>query len=76
MLSLEVVGPGDSLSTVLIATPYLRDARLSVSWQAVTVTAAYNCDRTAAALLHRLGSGWRWRQLGGISSLHRWAQNL
>jgi hypothetical protein len=26
MLSLEVMGPGGSLSTVLIATPYWRDA--------------------------------------------------
>ena len=37
MLSLEVVGPGDGLSTV--------------PSQAVTATAAYSCDRTIAALL-------------------------
>ncbi len=42
MLSLEVVGPGDGLSTV--------------PSQAVTATAAYSCDRTGAALLLRLGT--------------------
>jgi hypothetical protein len=30
MLSLEVVSPGDNLSTVLIATPYWRDANWRV----------------------------------------------
>ncbi len=40
MLSLEVMGPGDSLSTELIATPYGRDASWRGSWQAVTMTAA------------------------------------
>ncbi len=63
MLSLEVVGPGGSLSTVLIATPYRRDASWRVSWQAATATAVTSCDRTATALVHRLGSGCRrhWR---------------
>jgi hypothetical protein len=42
MLSLEVVGPGDGLSTV--------------PSQAVTATAAYSCDRTVAALLGGTGS--------------------
>jgi hypothetical protein len=41
MLSLEVMGPGGSLSTALIATPYRRDASRRVSWQAATATAAY-----------------------------------
>ncbi len=41
MLSLEVVGPGGSLSAVLIATPYKRDASWRVSWQAATATAAH-----------------------------------
>jgi hypothetical protein len=41
MLSLEVMGPGGSLSMVLIATPYRRDASWRVSWQAATVTVAY-----------------------------------
>ncbi len=41
MLSLEVVGPGGSLSTVLVAMPYRRDASWRVSWQATTATAAY-----------------------------------
>jgi hypothetical protein len=41
MLSLEVMGPGGSLSTVLITTPYRRDASWRVSWQAATATAAY-----------------------------------
>ncbi len=41
MLSLEVMGPGGSLSTMLIATPYRRDASWRVSWQAATATAAY-----------------------------------
>jgi hypothetical protein len=48
MLSLEVMGPGDGLSTV--------------PSQAVTATAAYSCDRTVAALLLRLGNGWGWRR--------------
>jgi hypothetical protein len=59
MLSLEVVGPGDGLSTVLSATPYWRDVSWRVSWQAVMVMAAYSCDRMVAALLLRLGNGWR-----------------
>jgi hypothetical protein len=56
MLPLEVVGPGGSLSTVLIATPYWRDASRRVSWQAVMATAESSCDRTATALVHRLGT--------------------
>jgi hypothetical protein len=45
MLSLEVMGPGDSLSTA--------------PSQAVTATAAYSCDRTVAALSLRLENYWR-----------------
>jgi hypothetical protein len=45
MLSLEVVGPGGSLSTVLVATPYRRDASRRVSWQAITATAAHKLRR-------------------------------
>ncbi len=56
MLLLEVVGPGGSLSTVLIATPYWRDASRRVSWQAAKATAGSSCDRTATALVHRLGT--------------------
>jgi hypothetical protein len=56
MLPLEVVGPGGSLSTVLIVTPYWRDASRRVSWQAATATAGSSCDRTATALVHRLGT--------------------
>ena len=56
MLPLEVVGPGGSLSTVLIATPYWRDASRRVSWQAATATAGSSWDRTATALVHRLGT--------------------
>jgi hypothetical protein len=41
MLSLEVLGPGGSLSTVLIAMPYRQDASRRVSWQVATATAAY-----------------------------------
>ncbi len=64
MLPLEVVGPGGSLSTTLIATPYRRDASRRESWQTATVaTAAYSCDRTTAALVHRLGSSWRRQRL-------------
>jgi hypothetical protein len=59
MLPLEVMGPGGSLSTVLVTTPYWWDASRRVSWQATKATAAYSCDRTMAALVHRLGSGWR-----------------
>ncbi len=51
MLSLEVVGPGDGLSTV----PSL----------VVSATAAYSCDRTVAVLLPRLGNGWQWN--GGVA---------
>jgi hypothetical protein len=66
MLSLEVLGPGGSLSTVLIATLYRRDASWRVSWQAATATAAYGCDLTmTTALVHRLGSGWRRQQRSG-----------
>jgi hypothetical protein len=43
-------GPRDGLST-------------APSW-AVTATAAYSCDQTMAALLLRLGNGWRWRWQG------------
>ncbi len=69
MLSLEVVGPGGSLSTVLIATPYRRDASRRVSWQATTATAAYSCDlTTAAALVNRLGSSWRRQRRSGLVS--------
>ncbi len=56
MLPLEKVGPGGSLSTVLIATPYWRDASWRVSWQAATATAVSSCDRMATALVHRLGT--------------------
>jgi hypothetical protein len=56
MLPLEVVGPGGSLSTVLIATPYWRDASRRVSWHAATATAVSSCDRTATALVLRLGT--------------------
>ncbi len=69
MLSLEVVGPGGSLSTALIATPYRRDASWRESWQAATAMAATSCDRTAtAALIHRLGSGWRRHWRSGLAS--------
>jgi hypothetical protein len=68
MLSLEVVGPGGSLSTALIATPYRRDASWRESWQAATAMAATSCDRTATALVHRLGSGWRRHWRSGLAS--------
>ncbi len=61
MLSLEVVGPGDGLS--------------KAPSRAVTATAAYSCDRTAAARLLRLGGSWRWRRRG-VPALMRWAQDL
>jgi hypothetical protein len=54
MLPLEVVGPGGSLSTALIATPYWRDASWRVSWQAATATAESSCIQTATALVNRL----------------------
>jgi hypothetical protein len=69
MLPLEVVGPGGSLSTVLIATPYRRDASRRVSWQAATATAAYSCDRTTTALVLRLENGWRRHRRSGLASL-------
>ncbi len=68
MLSLEVVGPGGSLSTALIATPYRRDASWRESWQAAMAMAAYKLrqdgyggahssagKRLAAALAGRTG---------------------
>jgi hypothetical protein len=67
MLSLEVTGPGGSLSTVLIATPYWRDASRKESWQAAMVMAADGCDRTTAALVLQLGSGWGQQQRSDIS---------
>jgi hypothetical protein len=63
MLSLEVVGPGDGLSTVPSATPYWRYASWRVSWQAATATAAYSCDRAVAALL----LGWGTAGGGGAA---------
>jgi hypothetical protein len=68
MLPLEVVGPGGSLSTVLIATPYWRDASWRVSWQAATATAGSSCDRTATARVHRLGTAGSGSGGGLISS--------
>jgi hypothetical protein len=56
MLPLEVMGPGGSLSTVLIVMPYWRDASWRESWQAAKTIMADSCDRTAAALVLRLGS--------------------
>ncbi len=57
MLSLRGMDPGGSLSTVLIAKLYWRDASQRESWQAAMTTAADSCDRMAAALVLRLGSG-------------------
>jgi hypothetical protein len=68
MLPLEVVGPGGSLSTVLIATPYGRDASWRESWLAATATAAYSCNLTTAALIHRLGSSRRRQRRSGLVS--------
>ncbi len=68
MLPLEVVGPGGSLSTVLIGMPYGRDASWRGSWLAATAMAAYSCDLTTAALVHRLGSGWRRQRRSGLVS--------
>jgi hypothetical protein len=55
MLPLEVMGPGGSLSTELIATPYGRDASWRVSWQAATATAASSATRQ----LQRSSIGWK-----------------
>jgi hypothetical protein len=67
MLSLEVVDPGGSLSTVLIATLYRRDTSWRVSWQPATAMAAYKLrqdgygarpsagKRLAAAMARRTG---------------------
>jgi hypothetical protein len=69
MLPLEVVGPGGSLSTVLIATLYGRDASWRVSWLTATATAAYSCDLTTTALVHWLGSSWRRQRRSGPVSV-------
>ncbi len=69
MLPLEVVGLGGSLSTVLVATPYWRDASRRGSWQEAMATAVYCCDRTTTALIHRLrtaGGGG-----GGVNRFHQ-----
>jgi hypothetical protein len=55
MLPLEVVGPGGSLSTVLITTPYWRDASRRGSWQAATAMAE---SRSATRRLRRSSIGW------------------
>jgi hypothetical protein len=69
------MGPGGSLSTVLIAMLYWRDASRRVSWQAATATAVSISDRTAAALVHRLGTAggggegadwFRWRRIPNL----------
>ncbi len=60
MLPLEVVGPGGSLSTVLIATPYWRDASRRVSWRAATATAGSSCDGYGTH--PSAGDGRRWRR--------------
>ncbi len=70
MLPLEVVDPGGSLSTVLIATPYWRDASRRVSWHAAMATAVSSCDRTATALVHRLGTAGGGG--GGADRYPRW----
>jgi hypothetical protein len=57
-LSLEVMGSGGSLSTVLTAMPYWRDASWRGFWQAAMATAADSCNRMAVALILRLGSSW------------------
>jgi hypothetical protein len=67
MLSLKVTGPGGSLSTVLIATPYWRDASRKESWQAAMAMAADSCDQMASALVLQLGSGWGQQQQSDIS---------
>ncbi len=54
MLPLEVMGPGGSLSTELIATPYGRDASWRVSWQAASMTAA----SSVTGRLRRSSIGW------------------
>ncbi len=69
MLPLEVVCPGGSLSTALIAAPYRRDASRRGSWQAATAMAAYSCDLTITALVHRLVTGWRQQRRSGPVSL-------
>jgi hypothetical protein len=65
MLPLEVMGPGGSLSMFLFATSYWREANRRMSWKAVTSSAAYSCDQTAAALIFGLGdSKWQQRRIG------------
>jgi hypothetical protein len=66
MLPLDVMGPGGSLSTVLIVMSYCRDASWRESWQAATTMMADSCDRTAAVLVLWLGSNWRRQQWSSI----------
>ncbi len=61
MLPLEVVGPGGSLSTALIAMPYWRDASRRVSWQAAKATAEFSCDPGYGAR-PSAGDGRWWRR--------------
>ncbi len=57
MLSLEVVRPGDSLSMVLIATPYWQGASWRASWQAVTVPDKRCRIHLEVVLVRRWASG-------------------
>jgi hypothetical protein len=84
MLPLEVVGPGGSLSTATTAAPYGRDASESWQAATATEGGGawhggdggeennrnlYSGDRMNAALVQRLGNGWRRKRRSGPVSL-------
>ncbi len=54
MLRLEVVGPGGSLSTLLLPC-LIGETPSRTFWQAATATVADICDWTTAVLVLRLG---------------------
>jgi hypothetical protein len=55
MLPLEVVGPSQSLSALLMPRFFQRDVR-GRSWKAATATAVHSCDETIAALVFGWGT--------------------
>jgi hypothetical protein len=75
MLPLEAMGPGGSLSSVLVAMPYWQDASWRESLQAAMATAAYSCDQMAAAPVLQLWSGWRRQWWSSIGFQRQWIPN-
>jgi hypothetical protein len=65
MLAFELVRPGGSLSTLLIATPYWQDASRRVFWQ--VAMAAYKLQLDDDGATSWLLGGY-WQRQQGVSS--------